>query len=128
MTNDSRLTSVPVPIVDGTADVQPPAGIEAVSQTLQELLKLIEASLSLLDRGDFVDLFGLDQELAPVLEAIARMPEADARSLLPALETVQRGLDALEAGLRRGQAFGLGEPGTRRIRAVAAYSRPAGDR
>jgi len=109
---------------------QPPADAQqelaAHQSALVSLSETLEAAQAAIERGDVVDLSGLDAALAERCQAILRLDPALARqTLLPALDRLSERLETLEAALRRqGPAQGLEPtPATRRVQAAEVYGR-----
>ncbi|WP_029014509.1 hypothetical protein [Niveispirillum irakense] len=106
----------------------PPPTAADVSDALDGLLALLDASADNVRNGNMVELAGLEREVKPILDAALSLPPPDARSLLDKLEAVMNGLEALSTTLREkyGDTLGGTDAHATRIRAVAAYRRGEG--
>lgn len=94
-----------------------------IDQTLDGLLTLLTRGEETLAGGEMVDLAGLEREIKPILDAVLSLPPADARNLLPKLESVLTALDQVAATLERvhGDTLGGRETHATRMRAAQAY-------
>ena len=108
-----------------TAPTTPPSLATAadINQTLDSLLDLLSRGDETLASGEMVDLAGLEREVKPILDAATALPPAEARALLPKLETVLAALDKVAGTLRSAHGDKLGGSDTHatRIRAAQAY-------
>ncbi|MFY8094522.1 MAG: hypothetical protein ACOVN0_13685 [Niveispirillum sp.] len=94
-----------------------------IDQTLESLLSLLTGGEETLAGGEMVDLYGLEREVKPILDAILSLPAPQARALLPKLEQVLAALDRVAGTLERvhGDKLGGRETHATRIRAAQAY-------
>lgn len=110
-----------------TTPSTPAAAPADIAQALAALEAVLTEGAAMVRRGDMVDLSGLDRELKGLLDAALLLPPPDARAMLPALDRLLAGLDALEADLRAVHGTAVEpEKASRRIRAAAAYRKPEG--
>lgn len=68
---------------------------------LRELRDAISRSRGAIAEGAFIDLSGLDAEVARILEAASHAPDEDRPGLLVDIEALLRELDSLAVLLRR---------------------------
>lgn len=94
-----------------------------IDQTLESLLSLLTSGEKTLAGGEMVDLYGLEREIKPILDAILALPAPQARALLPMLEQVLAALDKVAGTLEKvhGDKLGGRETHATRIRAAQAY-------
>lgn len=94
-----------------------------IDQTLDSLLSLLSQGEQKLAAGEMVDLYGLEREVQPILDAVLALPAEEARSLLPRLEQVLSALDRVAETLERvhGDKLGGRETHATRMRAAQAY-------
>ncbi len=94
-----------------------------IDQTLDSLLTLLTQGAETLAGGDMVDLYGLEREIKPILDAVLALPAPQAHALLPKLEQVLAALDEVAGTLERvhGDKLGGRETHATRIRATQAY-------
>lgn len=86
-----------------TPDEAPNASqnIEAIGAELNKIESLIATAVRLLDEGRVVELSALQERTKRVCDAALALPREDSRPLIPALESLLGGLDALTANLSR---------------------------
>lgn len=104
-------------------DTQALSASAEIEQTLDSLLSLLVQGEKTLAGGEMVDLYGLEREVKPILDAILTLPPPDARALLPRMEQVMKALDNVAATLERvhGDKLGGREAHATRMRATQAY-------
>lgn len=94
-----------------------------IEQTLDSLLSLLTRGEETLAGGEMLDLYGLEREVKPILDAVLSLPPVQARAMLPRLEQVLVALDKVAGTLERvhGDKLGGRETHATRMRAAQAY-------
>ena len=75
--------------------------IGVIQAELLKIESLIATAVRLLDEGRVVELSALQERTKRVCEAAIRLPKAESRPLIPAMEALLASLDALTANLKR---------------------------
>ncbi len=76
-------------------------GVEAIEAELLKIESLITTAVRLLDEGRVVELSALQERTKRVCDAAIGLPKGEALPLIPAMEALLSGLDALTANLNR---------------------------
>lgn len=94
-----------------------------IEQTLDSLLALLTRGEETLAGGEMLDLYGLEREVKPILDAVLSLPPAQARAMLPRLDQVLTALDKVAGTLEHvhGDKLGGRETHATRMRAAQAY-------
>lgn len=92
-----------------------------IADTLDSLIDLLAVSAKAVSAGEIVDLAGLEGEVKPILDAALSLPPAEARGLLPRLETLAASLEQVSQSLKDHHGDLGTETHANRIRAAAAY-------
>lgn len=111
----------PAPPVPPESPLSPDAA--ALAAAMDTLLTIISRAIAVTERGDSLDLTGLDTEAAALCKAVVHFPPSEARHFLPRLEAMLAGLERLENSVKVGAALKAPERPARGPRAAAAYRR-----
>lgn len=76
-------------------------GVGAIDAELLKIESLIATAVRLLDEGRVVELSALQERTKRVCDAAIALPKGEALPLIPAMEALLIGLDALTANLNR---------------------------
>ena len=76
-------------------------GVDVIQSELLKIESLIATAVRLLDEGRVVELSALQDRTKRVCDAALALPKTDAVPLIPAMEALLNGLDALTANLNR---------------------------
>ncbi len=75
--------------------------VAAIQAELLKIESLISTAVRLLDEGRVVELSALQERTKRICDAALALPKAEAAPLIPAMEALLSGLDALTANLSR---------------------------
>lgn len=104
---------------------------ETLRQEAEALVAALEDARVAVEQGTPLEMDGLDVWVGRVCDGATALPPPLARRLLPQLDAVVAGMDALSAALSRQQealmsaAAAAPDPATARRRAASAYGGPA---
>jgi hypothetical protein len=102
------------------------SSLDSIRLELDKAASVVATAGRLSAQGRTVDLTALEAKVAGACRAIGTLPRDEARTLLPTLEALLSGLDALEGELKTHFAAGMGAASSGTAappRAAAAYGR-----
>lgn len=113
----------PAPPTSSGTDTPLSPDAAALAAAMDTLLTIISGAITVTERGDSLDLTGLDTEAAALCKAVVHFSPSEARHFLPRLEAMLAGLERLENSVKVGAALKAPERPAQSPRAAAAYRR-----